>query len=125
MNEAEKTIEFCKGQIKQLKKSRKNLPFEKFDQNKCNNLTKKIYRFELMLESLELLKLKEQGKVIITPCAVGDYVRTKYDDDLMRVDGFTTYGDDLKVWCEEVGIERYTEFELSEIEEFIPREKLI
>lgn len=96
---------------------------------KCLSLKSNINSPELMnhmdlaISALELLKLKDQGKVIITPCAVGDYIRTKYDDDLMRVDGFTTYGDDLKVWCEGES-EHYIEFELSEITEFIPRENL-
>jgi hypothetical protein len=78
----------------------------------------------IIRQAMDLLDLRVKGRVIITPCAVGDYIRTKYDDEVLRVDGFTTYGDDLKVWCEgESENEDYTEFELSEITEFIPREK--
>ncbi len=111
MNEIEKTIE----DLNELRK-------------KCSvrtNMFKEMHgeHLDTAISALELLKLKDQGKVIITPCAVGDYIRTKYDDDILRVDGFTTYGDDLKVWGEGES-EHYIEFELSEITEFIPRENL-
>lgn len=102
-----------------------------FKRNQCDNIEafnrtdnigfKKAAEYSnLAIQALELLKLKEQGKVIITPCAVGDQVETKYGDT-WRVDGFTTYGDDLKIWCEGEN-ERYVEFSQHEIIKYIPRE---
>lgn len=105
----------------EIEKAIEDIEFCKKTAEKGCIATVKIESCKLAIKALELLKLKEKGKVIITPCAVGDQIETKYGDT-WRVDGFTTYGEEVRVWCEGEN-EHYAEFSQDEIIKYIPREE--
>jgi hypothetical protein len=52
----ESLISFCEGKIKSLSTARQPMPFQKFDQNQCDGLTRKIHRFKEIIALLRELE---------------------------------------------------------------------
>ena len=87
--EIDNTIDYCKGRIKSFEKARKPLPFEKFDKNKCDNITKKIHRYKVILQVLEEKKQRDQG------CG---YCKSPYKDIIDIILGESENGDEVHLF---------------------------